>query len=193
MLWCVGIMFFIEFSEYLGSFSMVWSGIRYIWHRPNQFRLLFIEPPCTINGRIQSPTCIAQSMQHNNNLSWANLWRGYWYKLPNKLFSLLLKALKCRKIGPHSMQPPLIQTYEIFSSYAPAATDLWYRSFTESSEVKAPRWRRCSDIAELCANNLIKVFNYTYCFSTDVFYFTSKDSSCPSSDSYFLHDVCRRR
>jgi len=40
MLWCVGIIFLIDFSKYLRL------GIRYIWHK--QVGLLFIEPPCII-------------------------------------------------------------------------------------------------------------------------------------------------
>ena len=44
LLRCVGIILLVEFSKYLESFSMIWSGIRYIWHK--QFGLLFIESSC---------------------------------------------------------------------------------------------------------------------------------------------------
>ena len=41
MLRNVGIILLVQFSKYLESFSMTWSGIRYIWHK--QFGLVFIE------------------------------------------------------------------------------------------------------------------------------------------------------
>jgi len=36
----------VEFSQYQESFSMIWSGIQYLWHK--QFGLLFIESPFII-------------------------------------------------------------------------------------------------------------------------------------------------
>jgi len=46
MLRNVGIILLVQFSIYLESFSMIWSGIdlRYIWHK--QFGLVFIDTPC---------------------------------------------------------------------------------------------------------------------------------------------------
>jgi len=44
MLLNVGIVLLIQFSKYLESFSIIWSGIRYIWHE--QFGLGFIKSPC---------------------------------------------------------------------------------------------------------------------------------------------------
>jgi len=44
MLRCFGIIFLVELPNYLESFIMIWSGKRYIWHKP--FGLLFIAPPC---------------------------------------------------------------------------------------------------------------------------------------------------
>ena len=41
MLRNVGIILLVQFSKYLESFSMIWSGIRY-----KQFGLVFIETPC---------------------------------------------------------------------------------------------------------------------------------------------------
>jgi len=40
----LGIVMLVEFSKYLGSFSMIWSGIRYIWHK--KFGLHFFGSPC---------------------------------------------------------------------------------------------------------------------------------------------------
>ena len=42
---CIGVILLVEFSKYPESFSMIWSGITYIWHK--QFGLLFIESPCS--------------------------------------------------------------------------------------------------------------------------------------------------
>ena len=44
MLQNVGIIVLVQFSRYRESFSMIWSGIKYIWHK--QFGLVFIETPC---------------------------------------------------------------------------------------------------------------------------------------------------
>jgi len=33
MLRCVGIIFLVEFSKYVESFSVIWSGTRYIWYK----------------------------------------------------------------------------------------------------------------------------------------------------------------
>jgi len=41
MLRSAGIILLVQFSEYLENFSMIWSGIRNIWHK--QFGLAFIE------------------------------------------------------------------------------------------------------------------------------------------------------
>jgi len=53
MLRNVGIILVVQFSDYLESFSMIWSDIRYIWHK--QFGLLFTtEPSCNyLTGRIR--------------------------------------------------------------------------------------------------------------------------------------------
>ena len=49
MLRNVGLVLLVQFSEHLESFSRIWSGIRYIWHK--QFDLVFIETPCRISSR----------------------------------------------------------------------------------------------------------------------------------------------
>ena len=48
MLRNVGIILLVQFSKHLETFSMIWSGIRYIWHK--QFGLVFIETPCTLDN-----------------------------------------------------------------------------------------------------------------------------------------------
>jgi len=51
MLWCMGIALLVEFFNYLESFSIIWSCIRYIWH--TQFGLLFIEPQCNVERNVK--------------------------------------------------------------------------------------------------------------------------------------------
>jgi len=40
-----------QFSEYLESFSVIWSGIRYILHK--KFGLVFIESPCIVMNSVE--------------------------------------------------------------------------------------------------------------------------------------------
>jgi len=56
----VGIKLLVQFSKYLESFSMMRSGIRYIWHKQSAW--VFIETPCISapgcnDARIVSPEC----------------------------------------------------------------------------------------------------------------------------------------
>ncbi len=70
MLRYVGIILLVEFSKYLERFSMIWSGIRYIWHK--QFDLLFIEPPCIHIIHTLCNMCQTNVANTSNNRTMSN-------------------------------------------------------------------------------------------------------------------------
>ena len=76
MLRYVGIILLVEFSKYLDSFSIIWSGVRYnilhIWQK--QFGLPFIGSPCTYR-----PSCLFHGIVVNALLkNWIVLFCLVW-------------------------------------------------------------------------------------------------------------------
>ena len=77
MSWNIRIILLVQFSKYLESFSIIQSGIRYIWHK--QFGLVFIETPCTLKHQESlwvedEQCCYAKAWYHTVLYFFVYLW-----------------------------------------------------------------------------------------------------------------------